>query len=221
MKNQNPWERTELSMSKLMRIIDHAREIFYNKENAWSMRELARNLGVTVSYLYRYVTNKRELWFAVITLEFREFSNKVKEVILDTELVNRSDSLPEKQLVNAIAYFFEFLEKNPNRFHFMFLMKPPNAKVNNGPFEKHQNPEFMQILYKLLHEILLENQIDPDSKPLLGLHVWSHILGIATLRSPIYAYFREIDPNRNQYQNLITHILQDLPDYILREAKHL
>lgn len=45
-----------------------------------SMRELARQLDLAVSGLYRYVQNKRELWFACIDKDFENLSKEMDEI---------------------------------------------------------------------------------------------------------------------------------------------
>ena len=186
--HKNPWNRSEKSMQKLLRIINEAKILFYEHGAAFKMRELARRLGVGISYLYRYVENKRELWFAVIYQEFLDLTRKFQDI-------KESQKGTGLELLEcSINEFINFSQEEFPRFNLMFLMMPPTSNKSKGPFEEWQDPQFSLLLFSIFDQALSDLKISLKNHYILAYSIWSMILGFATQNSPIYDYFKEVNP---------------------------
>ncbi|MFX0073672.1 MAG: TetR/AcrR family transcriptional regulator [Candidatus Hermodarchaeota archaeon] len=186
--HKNPWIRSEKSKQKLLRIIKKAKILFYEQGAAFKMRELARRLGVGISYLYRYVESKRELWFAVVYQEYSDLTKRfqhIKENYKGSGL---------KLLENIFTEFINFSQEEFPRFNLMFLMQPPTSNKSKGPFEEWQDPQFSLLLFSIFDQALSDLKISIKNHRLIAYSIWSMILGFATQNSPIYDYFIDVDP---------------------------
>ena len=210
---KNPWSRTETSMKKLQRILNAAKQVFYEKGAIWSMRELANRLDVGVSYLYRYVLNKRELWFAVITQEYDNLADQFET------LVEKHHGKSLKLLQSFTKLFLKFAYEEFPRFYLMFLMLPPKSEKENGPFEQHQNPRFSQIFNQVFVNVLEEENLPLNNPELVGVKLWGQVLGVATLNSPIYDYFKKVNPYPFNELELIDNLIASIPTVIQTEVK--
>ncbi|MHA1744366.1 MAG: TetR/AcrR family transcriptional regulator, partial [Promethearchaeota archaeon] len=61
--------------AKFQQIITIGTQLFIRDGDQMSMHELAQEVGLVVSGLYRYIQTKRELWFACSNQEFAKFSD--------------------------------------------------------------------------------------------------------------------------------------------------
>lgn len=210
---KNPWLRTEASMKKLQRILDVAKQVFYEKGPNWSMRELANRLDVGVSYLYRYVQNKRELWFAVIAQEYDNLADQFET------LVENHQGKSMKLLQSFVKLYLKFAHEEFPRFYLMFLMLPPESEKKQGPFEYHQNPRFSLIFNKVFITVLEEENLSLGNPELIGVKLWGQVLGVATLNSPIYDYFKKVNPYPFDELALVNNLIHSIPIIIETEVK--
>ena len=103
-RNRDPLKKQE----KLQQIIDGGTKLFVKDGNKMSMRELARQMDIAVSGLYRYVQNKRELWFACIINEFEtvQFSEKLAFMCMCKTYHAKSLFLIIDYIYNSFTLFF-------------------------------------------------------------------------------------------------------------------
>ncbi len=212
-ETKNPWIRTETSMRKLQRILNVAKQVFYEKGANWSMRELANRLDVGVSYLYRYVQNKRELWFAVTAQEYDSLADQFEAHVKNHQ--GKSMIL----LQSFMKMYLKFAQEEFPRFYLMFLMLPPESAKDQGPFEQYQNPRFSLILNKVFITVLEEENLSLSNPELIGVKLWGQVLGIATLNSPIYDYFKKVNPNPFNENALVDNLIRSIPIMIETEVK--
>ena len=184
---RNPLKKEE----KLQKIIETGKELFIRDGDHMSMRELAREMDLVVSGLYRYIQNKRELWFACNNQEFEKFSEDF-------------DKIEEKSRGNDIIllrkfgeYFLNLAKNNYPLFKFMFLSTPPLSTKDRGPFELQCKRAGFTNLNKIITRIVKTGHIKEKNAMLLSLAIWGFVLGPSIISSPMFSYFFDGFPDEN------------------------
>ncbi len=201
---RNPLKKEE----QLQKIITIGRELFLKDGNEMSMRKLARRMNVAVSGLYRYVQNKRELWFACTNKEFEKFSKDLDEI------EHRHKGNDVMLLRKVGEYFFDLSSKNFPLFSFMFLPTPPPSNKDKGPFELKCERAGFTNLIKITTRAVSSGEIKKKNPLLLSLAIWGFVLGPAIISSPMYSYFFDnfsekiFDPN--EYHEYILDLMKDI-----------
>ncbi len=178
---RNPLKKEE----KLQKIIDNGKKLFIRDGDHMSMRELAREMDLAVSGLYRYVLNKRELWFACINQEFENFSN-------DYDKIEEQHSGNDILLLRKFGvYFMDLAKNNYPLFKFMFLSTPPLSNKEKGPFELNNYKAGFTNLNSLVTKLVKTKQTKQKKTLLLSLAIWGFVLGPSIITSPMLSYLFE------------------------------
>lgn len=163
-------------------IIAKGRELFSEKGFDLSMRDLAKALHTQASSLYRHVQSKRELWFAITTKDYEDFSKGMRKVI------EEHPTDPALSLLKRIGrYFLEFARADLNRFKLMFLYEPPREE-GAGPFEQACEPDSLTGLIQVCQLIIQQEQLTKIEARELAILIYSQILGYTIISSPINDY---------------------------------
>jgi len=173
---------------QLRKIIEKGRELYLKDGSNMSMRELARQLDLAVSGLYRYVQNKRELWFACIDKDFENLSKELDEI----ESIHKGNDLELLQKIGE--YFLQLSQDNFPLFKFMFLTEPPSSNKEKGPFELQCSKFGFSNLINIITRAMESGEISKTNPLLLSLTIWGFVLGPAIISSPMFAYFFEDVP---------------------------
>lgn len=173
---------------QLRKIIEKGRELYLKDGSQMSMRELARQLELVVSGLYRYVQNKRELWFACIDKDFKNLSKELDEI----ESEHKGNDLDLLQKIGT--YFLQLSQDNFPLFKFMFLTEPPSSNKEKGPFELQCSKFGFSNLINIISRAIKSGEISKTNPLLLSLTIWGFVLGPAIISSPMFAYFFEDVP---------------------------
>lgn len=212
LKIKNPWERTPKSKKKFQRIVDIAKELFFEMGNGMSMRELARRLDVGISYIYRYVQNKRELWFAILYQEFVSFADHLEKV-LDRQTYTAIEMIQE-----FARELFRLCSDEFQRYNLMFLMEPPKSDKPTGPFEQWQNPRMPKMLGKIILEAVEERDIKLGNPILFGIKISNLLFGTAINTSQILDYFEVMDPYPVNKKEIQEYIIRSIPSLFNDES---
>jgi len=166
---------------KFDKILDEGRVLFAKDGLGMSMRELAVKAGFGgVSSLYRYISNKRELWFAVVNRDVDEFNSQLEQVMLDPSLVTNQDILKA-----MVSFFLKFSREEFDQFRVSFLMEPPGSDKPGGEYEKQHNPKIYQNFLVIIQRGAQANEFsDPNVILMVGI-IWSMMLGAAISLSPL------------------------------------
>ena len=152
------------------RIMNTGRELFLSSSKEFSMRQLARQLGMSQGNLYNYVTSKRELWFAVINRDFRDFENGMKS-IFDS---HRGSTL---ELLDSLAEnYFQFAMEDLQRYQMMFSSPPP-ASGPVGTYETSHEATSLDNLIQIIENAVKEREIIEDEPAKLAFYFWSVLHG--------------------------------------------
>lgn len=172
-------------------IIEKGRAMF-STEPDLSMSKLSNRVGLkSASSLYRYVNNKRELWFAIIINDFCAFSDDLDAIVDKPQNVSYKETL-----FKMCAYFLKFSRDQFPKFKVMFLMEPPSFeginKGERGPFELSHEAKGFTAYLNIVQKAQNAGEIRNDQPAFLVTGtIWSLLLGASTSVSPLYSYLGE------------------------------
>lgn len=133
-------------------IIDEAIKIIHAKGySALSIRELAKNVGISEPAIYRHFTNKNEIIFGILE-RLMDFGHH-----LEKEL-NKITS-PKEKIENLTILHMEFLQEHPEMTAVIFSedIFDPDEEIQNRINEIMRNR--LKLLSKLIEEAKLEGSI--------------------------------------------------------------
>ncbi|GAC1371421.1 MAG: hypothetical protein NVS3B3_04860 [Aquirhabdus sp.] len=146
-------------------------ELLESSENAdISLRELAREVGVSANAAYRHFANKDALLLAMASEGFTRFTQGQDAAMRDGET-------PMERFMLAGRAYIDFARKNPALYRLMFGRF--SASHSNDDANSAGNIAF-QGLIKMIAAVL---QADPKSPQVNGaaIHAWSLVHGLCTL----------------------------------------
>lgn len=142
-----------------------------SSENAdISLRELAREVGVSANAAYRHFANKDALLLAMSSEGFTRFTQGQDEAL-------RNGKTPMEQYRLAGRAYIDFACQNPALYRLMFGRFSASHRTDDA--ESAGNIAF-QGLIKMIAAVL---QADPKSPQVNGaaIHAWSLVHGLCTL----------------------------------------
>ncbi len=181
-RNRSPDKKEE----QLQKIIRKGLVLFIKNGSNMSMRELAKQLDVVVSGLYKYVNNKRELWFACKNKVFGQLSE-------EWNILEKEHTGNDLELIGKIGEsFLGFSVKDYPLFKFMFLQDPPKSNRNKpGPFELEYNRSGFTNLFEVVSRATKSRELKTSNPMYFSLALWGFVLGPAIITSPMHAHFFE------------------------------
>jgi AcrR family transcriptional regulator len=157
-------------------IVDAARAmIVAGGLEAFSLRRLGRQLGVTAPALYAHVDSKQELIRAVAEIE-------IGRLAADFESVDDPDPI-ERIRAHSRAYV-AYARENPELFRLMMLA-PPDLDVATLPpgASMAVTTEAFASATKAIDDAIAAGSIRADNPLLVALTLWSGAHGVATVLS--------------------------------------
>ena len=162
----------EAKTEQIERIIETSRDIFLKEGfKGFSMRSLAKRLGMSQSNLYNYWSSKRELWFDIIKNDFEEFEEALVNIATEHQ-----ENIVEL-LENIAKYYFDFAKTNYKRYQMMFILPPPPSE-SKGPAELEFEPQTIQFLVDILKHAVDTGQLKGIDAEKLALYLWALVHGI-------------------------------------------
>ena len=162
----------EKKAAQFERIIETAKELFLEKgRDGFSLRGLAKILGMNQNNLYNYVDSKRELWIAIRNKFFKQFKDE------NLEIIESHEGSYVGLLMKIFNHFFEFAENDPAAFNMMHITpSPPSEKI--GKFEKeYQAFNFLDGTTRRIQEAITKGEIKEKNSAILSFFIYSLILG--------------------------------------------
>lgn len=192
--------RSKIAKEKqFLRIIDIGRKMFLKYgSRGIKMRTLAKELGFgsnSASSLYTYVNSKRELWFAIMKHDFKDFENGLESVAQ-----NHKGTM--KQLLVKIAHFYlHFAFEDPKRYQMMFEIPAPiSNKI--GPFEQTYESKSVYFLKNIISQVLVERNLNEREGGKYAFFLWGILHGpIAVIDTDLFGNSSQIPDigSREQY----------------------
>jgi AcrR family transcriptional regulator len=152
---------------------------------AFSLRRLGRQLGVTAPALYAHVDSKQELIRAVAEIE-------IGRLAADFESVRDTDPI-ERIRAHGRAYV-AYARENPELFR-LILLAPPDLDVATLPpgASLAVTTEAFASASKAIDEAIAAGAIRSDNPLLVALTLWSGAHGVATVLSLGLGLPRELE----------------------------
>ncbi len=148
--------------------------------NNFSLRDVARNANMAPSNVYNYFQGKRELWFALVSMEFEKYLQALFETLGEIKIVNA-------QLLESFAQFhLDFAMNNPWEYEMMFVVRPPHAD-EIGPIEKNHRPVVFETLLDIMKKGVLEGTLKKADPLYLAYYFWGTLHGAVMVSSPVFS----------------------------------
>ncbi len=202
---------TEKVESIKTNILETAADMILNQGyDNFSMRKLAKKLGMTAANIYNYFQNKDEIYLAIqkmgFELIYREFENVYYKDI------DENDKLRE-----LAQRYINFGLNNPNYYDIVFNLNTPKYTDYIGSeiehlalAEKNAGLEVLNLAVKVLQELAESrgwDDLDPDFR---ALQLWTSLHGIVSLLNS-----RVFQEATNNPDKILQELLEDLFNSIL------
>ncbi len=150
-----------------------ARDVFLEDgPTQFSLREVARRVGVSATAVYRHFDNKEALLFAACTQGFHVFSSYlVRALAARTPL--------ERMLATSEQYRLFALE-NPLDYRFIFMTVAD--KVRYSTDESFPQDTTFQFLVDRVRECAEAGVLAPADPTTTAVLIWAHVHGLVSLR---------------------------------------
>ena len=173
-KKQSRSRSPEKKAAQFEHILETGKELFLEKgRDGFSLRGLAKILGMNQNNLYNYVDSKRELWIAIRN----KFYNQYRDENID--IMKEHKGTITELLMKFFTNFLEFADKDYGAFSMMHLTEsPPSNK--RGPVEKeYQEFNYLRGTAKVVQEAIEAKEINYSDAGLITFFTYSLILGAA------------------------------------------
>ncbi|MFW9969020.1 MAG: TetR/AcrR family transcriptional regulator [Candidatus Odinarchaeota archaeon] len=209
----------EKKAAQFERILKAGKDLFLKKgRDGFSLRGLAKILGMNQNNLYNYVESKRELWIAIRSKFFKQYREE------NIQIIKNHKSSTTDLLMKVFENFLEFAEKDYHAFSMMHLIEaPPSDKM--GSFEKeYRKFNFLRGTANVIQRGINDEEIKEPNAGLLSFYTYSLILGAAIIER----HMRIIEQSDNFNGNLASEIIQfsqsdfnrkDFRNFVLNELK--
>lgn len=183
-------------------IIKNGRDLFvHESEKGFTTKELASRVNLKQASLYKYIENKRDLWFAIVIHDLEEMVEYFKKII--DYFTGSAISL----LSHIVERYFDYAIANQEKFHLLYRISPPNSNSQNpGPFERQYYPaKYYAFLIHVVEAALNEKQIKVSNPTFFTFYVFSILHGATLLVG----------------ERGFTHNPIEFKDYVMDQFNHL
>lgn len=151
-------------------------------EEAFSLREAARDVGVTPNAAYRHFASKSDLTAAVATQGFEELAQRMRNA-MEAALRRSGKDMPSIARFKAVGRaYVEFALDNPRLFRLMFGER--GISCLHGATSQHPAtaaPTPYALLGLSLDDLVAEKLVAPRMRSGAELKAWSLVHGFASL----------------------------------------
>lgn len=209
----------EKKAAQFERILTAGKDLFLEKgRDGFSLRGLAKILGMNQNNLYNYVESKRELWIAIRNKFFNQHRDE------NINIIKSHKSSTTDLLMKIFKNFLEFADNDFGAFSMMHLIEaPPSDKM--GPFEReYRKFNFLQGTARVIQSGISAGEIKESNAGMLSFFIYSLILGSAIVER----HMRIIEQSENFNGNLASEVIQfgqagfskiDFRNYVLNKIK--
>lgn len=158
------------------RLLDQARVVYLEGGVAhFSLREVARRVGVSAAAVYRHFDSKEALLGAVCEEGFRTFSSYLFRAL--------SEKTPMARLRVAGDCYIRFALENPHDYRVIFMSTAGDLGGRRKPAAsgKETSPSF-QFLVDRVRECMDTHALERGDATEVAATVWAHVHGLSSLR---------------------------------------
>jgi AcrR family transcriptional regulator len=157
------------------RLLEHAREVYLEGGAAhFSLREVARRVGISAAAVYRHFDNKEALLGAVCEEGFRTFSSYLLRALAETTPLGR--------LRAAGDFYRRFAMENPHDYRVIFMSSVGDIGLRSGKASARESSPTFQFLVDRVRECIDAGVIAPGDASEIAATIWAHVHGLASLR---------------------------------------
>lgn len=215
MKSKEKNNKTKITQKREKRfneIIEAGKKIVKTKgARGLNLRALAKELSLSSQAgLYRYVSSKRELWFAIRFSYYKDFLNPFNKIIR-----KHQGSYPEL-FYKTSEFFLEFASEDYHRFEIMFLLSAPKSK-KIGEIEKKASVfTITKSALNIIKEAIDAQNADETEAVKNFYYSLGRLIGVAKMEADIRDHFVITDPVDVQ-----SHIISPLEyrKYVLKKIR--
>jgi AcrR family transcriptional regulator len=201
----------EKKAEQFEKILKDGREMFVKfGSHGFSMRALARKLGMTQPNLYNYVKSKRELWIAIRQQYFEDLNAGMKN------LINEHEGDYVELFMKIGEFFLDFAVADYKRYQMMFLISAPRSK-KVGPLERdYEMFGTMKMMFDVVRKAQKELKIQNNRTPNLLYYIFSSIFGAAWTISNLKLRAKITEPISGGFYDLSS---KEMRDFVLNEIR--
>ena len=189
----------EKKAAQFERILEAGKDLFLEKgREGFSLRGLAKILGMNQNNLYNYVESKRELWIALRNKFFKQYREENRKIIKN----HKGSTI--NLLMKIFTHFLDFADNDFGAYSMMHLTEsPPSDKI--GPFEKeYREFNYLRGTTRVIKVAIEQGEIKDSNAEMLSFLTYSLILGAALVER----HMRIIEQNQNYKGDLASEIEQ-------------
>jgi AcrR family transcriptional regulator len=150
-----------------------ARDLFLENGPAqFSLREVARRVGISAPAVYRHFDNKEALLLAACTQGFHVFSGYLVRAL--------SARTPRERLLATSEQYRLFALENPLDYRFIFMTVADKVRSETGG-SLEQDTTF-QFLVDRVRECTEAGVLAPNEPMISAVLIWAHVHGLVSLR---------------------------------------
>jgi AcrR family transcriptional regulator len=160
-------------------LIATARDLFLEAgEPGFSLREVARRVGVSPAAVYRHFDGKEALIFAACTQGFEVFSSYLVRALAATT--------PLERALAACEQYRAFGLENPLDYRFIFMSPAEQIQLSKPPTRASNEPllpqySTFQFLVDRIRECMDAGVIARADTQQTAVLVWAHLHGLVSL----------------------------------------
>ncbi|MEP7052153.1 MAG: TetR/AcrR family transcriptional regulator [Pseudomonadota bacterium] len=154
-------------------LIAAARDLFLENGPAqFSLREVARRVGVSAAAVYRHFDNKEALLLAACTQGFHVFSGYLVRAL--------AARTPRERLLATTEQYRSFALENPLDYRFIFMTIADKARYEAR--ESLPQDTTFQFLVDRVRECTEADVLAPNEPTVTAVLIWAHVHGLVSLR---------------------------------------
>jgi AcrR family transcriptional regulator len=157
------------------RLLEHARAVYLEGGVAhFSLREVARRVGVSAAAVYRHFDNKEALLAAVCKEGFRTFSSYLMRALTETT--------PLARLRASGALYLRFALENQHDYRVIFMSTVADLAGDGAKQPLQETSPTFQFLVDRVRECVAAGVLAPGDANEMAATIWAHVHGLASLR---------------------------------------
>jgi AcrR family transcriptional regulator len=156
-----------------VRLLTEARDLYLEAGfTQFSLREVARRVGVSAPAVYRHYRSKEALLGEVCAAGFRQFGSYL--------LRSLSEPTPRARLVRSGELYYRFALENPRDYRVIFM---GDAESLTGEKVARRNPDAtFQFLLDRVRECMKARVLKKGDEAEVAAIIWAHVHGLVSLR---------------------------------------
>jgi AcrR family transcriptional regulator len=186
------------------RLLAAARDLFLESGPAhFSLREVARRVGVSAAAVYRHFDDREALLDAACTEGFHVFSSYLVRAL--------GERTPRDRLVATAEQYRRFALENPLDYRFIF-MTPPEELRSSKPAEANAvlRASTFRFLVDRVSECMAADVLAKADAEKTAFLIWAHVHGLVSLRLSGHIAVLDHDAFASFYRDSVDRLLRGL-----------